>query len=393
VSVIVVLSLNRGAAVSHVNSSGFKTALQSSQAPQAISSQVSASQASSATPASSAGSIVSSVSRVASSGSSAVSSSAPATAFVPDYTSDQKNTYGNTVANVLNSGIAATQGDWIYYANSNNEGKGVQGIYKIKNDGSGKMKIDSGYDQNINVVGDWIYYSSTGGICKIRTDGSNKTILCTANASISYVYVVNDEIYYSCAGGNSSVNGIWKMDTDGGSKKQLVSCKPWAVNYVGDWIYYINESDSTNNGWTIYKVQTDGSHNARISQNFEMQEPYIEDGWDYYAMYSKTLNKLQISAIGDNDNSNAVVLDNSTGVVSLSINTDPNWVYYGSMTDNSGGGGLYRISNNGTQKQTLATRGAININIVGNWIYYQNAAQNQYVYKMELNGSGNQAVN
>ena len=119
------------------------------------------------------------------------------------------NITGNTTGNISNGGLAARQGEWIYYSNSDDGEK----IYKIKTDGSEREKINDDYSGFINVVGDWIYYSNqddAGKIYKIKTDGSGRE-------------KINDD--YS-----------------------------WFINVVGDWIYCY-----TSHGHKTYKIKTDGS--------------------------------------------------------------------------------------------------------------------------------------
>lgn len=115
------------------------------------------------------------------------------------------NKVGNSAGNLNNSGIAAIQGNWIYYINDNDG----YSIYKIHTAGSGQTKLNDDSSSSINVVGDWIYYNVAEGprkfgeiidtdwkfnIFKMRTDGSNQTRL---NDDISFdLTVVEDWIYY-----------------------------------------------------------------------------------------------------------------------------------------------------------------------------------------------------
>jgi hypothetical protein len=80
---------------------------------------------------------------------------------------------GNSVGNIVNHGIAAKQGDWIYYCNKNDHFK----IYKNKTDGRGREKINDDDAWYINVVGDWIYYFTLDDgekIYKVKIDGSER---------------------------------------------------------------------------------------------------------------------------------------------------------------------------------------------------------------------------
>ena len=83
---------------------------------------------------------------------------------------------GNTVGNLANNGLAAMQGDWIYYYDYYDGFK----IYKIRTDGSVRTKVNDDDSGDINVVGDWIYYRNyddSGRTYKICTDGSGRAIV------------------------------------------------------------------------------------------------------------------------------------------------------------------------------------------------------------------------
>jgi hypothetical protein len=91
------------------------------------------------------------------------------------YKHQNTNTVGNTPGNLANGGLAAQQGDWIYYSSYSVDSDGTDNysLCKIRTDGTGKTKlsnIDS--DNDINVVGDWIYYTNAS-FYKMHTDGTD----------------------------------------------------------------------------------------------------------------------------------------------------------------------------------------------------------------------------
>jgi len=103
------------------------------------------------------------------------------------------NVVGNTTANITSGGIAAIQGEWIYYSFNN------QNIYKIKQDGSKPVKIcDSDDVYYINAIDDWIYYLSVVdnySTYKMKADGSEKTKI-EGNIMDGAIQLLNGEIFY-----------------------------------------------------------------------------------------------------------------------------------------------------------------------------------------------------
>ncbi|MCL1858157.1 MAG: DUF5050 domain-containing protein [Oscillospiraceae bacterium] len=169
-------------------------------------------------------------------------------------------------------------GDWIYYIgrddNYNNN------IYKMRTNGTGKVKLDIGghyveaifvgqiYStytaDSLKVVDNWIYYSNSYGIHKIKTDGTGNTKLITGEyLDYRNINVVNNWIYYldyssipNPSGGSSFPDKImlYKIKTNGKEKTKLSDDSMFSVNIVGDWIYYINESN-----FNLCKMRTDGT--------------------------------------------------------------------------------------------------------------------------------------
>ena len=97
------------------------------------------------------------------------------------------NVFGNNPNNVMRTisggagigGMVAKQGDWLYYV------QGMSRLMKVKLDGSqrqiiyespGLMSIN-----NLNVIGDTIYYTN-GGIWSMKTDGTDRKLISSKTA-------------------------------------------------------------------------------------------------------------------------------------------------------------------------------------------------------------------
>lgn len=93
------------------------------------------------------------------------------------------------------------------------------------------VRINEDTSSNINVYGEFIYYSNKndgGKLYRINKDGSNKTLLCTNSCDF--------------------------------------------INITENWIYYVNKED----GGNLYKIKFDGSNKVKLSGNTD------EDGEWFY---------------------------------------------------------------------------------------------------------------
>ena len=97
------------------------------------------------------------------------------------------NVFGNNPNNVMRTisggagigGMVAKQGDWLYYV------QGMSRLMKVKLDGSQRQII---YESpglmginNLNVIGDTIYYTN-GGIWSMKTDGTDRKLISSKTA-------------------------------------------------------------------------------------------------------------------------------------------------------------------------------------------------------------------
>lgn len=112
------------------------------------------------------------------------------------------------------------KGDWIYYTSNS----GV--LSKVKKDGTGSVtpimgqtsQVDKGY--RFNVVGNWLYYANYkdgGKLYKISTDGSGNKLKLSED-SVGYINIVGDYIYYTSKG------NLYKLplETDGTIKGEQI---------------------------------------------------------------------------------------------------------------------------------------------------------------------------
>jgi len=271
-------------------------------------------------------------------------------------TAENINTYGNIGGNIVNGGVAALQGDWIYY-NSD-------GLSKIRTDGTGWTFLSTDNCEYVNVIGDWIYYrnvSDNHNIYKIKTDGTARTAL-THDAQYSYtnnyINVAGAWIYYS--GENEN---LYKIRTDGTEKTKISDNKCSYINVVGDWIYYCNDSDMDSYySGRLYKVKTDGTQSTRLTTNGG--EGLCVDGdWIYYLDNMSFLYKIRT------DGTARTPFDKQL----CGLNVTDGWIYYRLAGGGEGYTYIYKMRIDGTGNTIITADFPNNINsqinVVGDWIY------------------------
>ena len=110
-------------------------------------------------------------------------------------------TAGNMAYNTTyHGGTIAKQGDWLYYSFFNSTH--YTGLCKVKTDGTGKTVLADVYGARyINVVGDWVYYIDCGTsiygnkVVRIKTDGTEKEVFFSSDKQYYGLQVFGGEGY------------------------------------------------------------------------------------------------------------------------------------------------------------------------------------------------------
>lgn len=283
------------------------------------------------------------------------------------------NTKGTTPSNANNFGKVTTQGNWVYFAGSDNA------IYRMRNDKTQIQRICNATAVSLNVVGDWIYYADgtlEGGIYKVKLDGTNKTKLSNA---ISYrVYVENDWIYYT----SKYWGGIlYKMKTDGSQSTKLLTeeCREYIVH--NGYIYYTSADDGL-----VYKCNTDGQGKTILCPGFAGSNLALV-GEKLAVSGSETIYYVNLDGSGfkkyKKNNAQFSFLNGYDG-----------WLYYLEHNFNNGSTTTYfgRMKPNGSQKTNIFEYKFLNhantyLIVAGDWIYFQNEHQNDDLYRVKIDGT------
>lgn len=291
---------------------------------------------------------------------------------------------GNIPGNINNEGLVTVQGDWIYY-------HAVDGLCKIRIDGTRKTILSKVQGKYINVVGDWIYYCNLDNhwkLYKMRTDGS-ENILLNDHGSY-YINVVGDWIYfltplYDDIIGKKplktySEGMLYRIRTNGADKTLLNDSISRQINVVGDWIYYINVSDQNK----IYRIKTDGTGKTMFI-DAEAEELYVSGEWIFFVKpYYDQDNGFKMYKAQMNDTKN--IQDTHQYIRSAVLVGD--WIFFSEALFEKTF--LYKMKIDGTHKKKLNTEESEDIQVVGDWIYYTEGT-----YKMtriRTDGTGRQKI-
>jgi len=313
-----------------------------------------------------------------------------------DISIETKTTTFNRPGNIVNTGIVAHHGDWYYYRNPIDGDK----LYKVHANGGSPIKLNEESSWYINATDEWIYYSdfknpfqkdecisiiSEGSIvnysvqftkqinlCKIRTDGSERTIFEDIHPDV--IFVLGDWIYFC---NKNDDNKIYKIRSNGKGLKRINKEKSSFVNVVGEWIYYSNDND----GGRIYKIRTDGRQRSRVNDDWSYGLN-VADEWIYYKNRDD-VNRLYRIRIDGSDRSK-LSDDYVSGLV-----LDGDWIYYGNWSDAFN---LYKIRTDGSERTKLNDDRIMQFNVVDGWIFYFNLTDEKALYKIRTDGSQRQRV-
>ncbi len=162
--------------------------------------------------------------------------------FVSDYTAGKENTVGNTSATAF-----ALQDGWVY------AGVGQQIVkYRIGSKQTTLVYSCNGLNPfNVNVVGDWIYFSLGGGtaskcgIAKVRTDGQGFELLLSS-VNVGEMLVVKQTIYYTSLKEEynnyaKDASPLYSMSVNGGGTKQVHDGYVRGLCATGTHIFFLYE--------------------------------------------------------------------------------------------------------------------------------------------------------
>lgn len=236
-------------------------------------------------------------------------------------------------------------GNYIYYVGVYDSGNNY-GIYRVKTDGTGKIRLIGNYGYNSFIVQDnYLYYiketmnsnyDEASSLCRynLSTKKTISTLYTTTSRYIDNMSLSGDYIYISAIGDDTSI--IYKINKKTKSRttvykyqsgKKEESCIDDIVYYKGNIYYTIyndkNLYDENDDTCEVYKISSTGKNNKRLSK-------YFTKGINLYNNKIYYINKNgSICSMKLDGSSRKTIKKASSNQWHYSINTSNSRMYFG----------------------------------------------------------------
>ncbi len=273
---------------------------------------------------------------------------------------------GNTSGNIVNGGLIADGGDWLYFANQSDN----LYLYKVRKNGKGKIRLCHDSVLYLNYRAGWIYYVTAENkrLHKIREDGTQRTRLC--DDECWYVTLVDDQLYYQKR--DSFMQSLYQMDTASGNRKRLNRSDCYWISSDGDALFFYRNLP----GQGVLSCKTDGTGVKTLCGD-HAEFLNVSGEWLYYVQPEE---RNRITKIGkDGLGHRWLVEDECAG-----LNVADGWVFYRNIKDQNR---IYRVSIDGNDRAKLCYDPDVtNLCIVDKWLYFLRDNDSK-MYRMRLDGT------
>lgn len=277
--------------------------------------------------------------------------------------------------NVQNGALVASDGKWIYYNDS--------GLCKMRlKDGSKQSVISSDiYAEHMFYIGNNLYYYTFPGYCILDGEAGKDLgfSVFTENCIQS-----DGSKFYVTGSSNYEDGGVYSCkvgSTDKGTK--ISDIHPTRLLLQGDYLYVISGfssiNDLPNENYGTWRMSKNGKNLISI---FDYCPNYLIFSGDkmYYTNEDRTICSAYL------DGSNETVFEGIT--VGSGLNVSEDYIFYIASDTQT----IYRMDKDGSNKTELNVDRSGSLNIIGEWIFYENQDYDYEIYKMSFDGSYNQPI-
>lgn len=206
---------------------------------------------------------------------------------------DSENIIGNSIQNINNQGQGVENEDYIFYVENDLNLVRVNKDYKEK---TYLIQKSSGSNiSRLNLIEDWIFYTSGKTLNRIRIDGTNKETIYKSGYSLD-VHLKGNWIYFINFSDNSNV---YRMDINGRNLERFLKVNALDISlYDNKMVVSYKDNDST------YYIKSIGLEGIEKDIQLEvMVNDLVKwDGYYYfigedYKLYRNKVNEITASQI------------------------------------------------------------------------------------------------
>jgi len=298
---------------------------------------------------------------------------------------------GNMWGNHSNGGLAATQGDFIYYAIQEGSNSGI-----YKTGGGETLKLADIPGDSLNVVGSYLYFHHEHNlgediVYRMRTDGVGEPAEILRGEKILYPQVVGEYIYYVKSGGK-----LCRSGSDGRNEEILVAedvsvFSPFLAAPSG--VFYTYWKD-----WEAHlrRVDVDGTGEKTLVKN-QMAQSMALVGDTLYFIHGRPSFTNSADWIISVNAANGKKKETVSSFKTPGFNASSDTIYYIAMVSNNYSrhkNSLRRMDFDGGNKATLSREGELisDINVAGDWVYYTAYSPDYGVYRVKSDGTGYERI-
>lgn len=284
-------------------------------------------------------------------------------------------TEGKAFGNTGNYTIAKEHDGWIYHINWS---KNMEGLYKIRNDGTGKTRLNTDSAGSLFISDGWIYYgnwSAGGRLYRVRTDGASRMRL--SDQTVTGINVSGDQIFFI---NHNSNHRIYRIGINGSGLTRITEDRADSLVLSSGWLYYPNLSD----GRRLYKIRTDGSERTRVVDTTHVRSINVIEPWIVFSGFRGDVWRIRTDGTG---------LTRIIGQLAIRMNVSNGRIFYTVSGDNHQ---VYSINLNGTDLRRVIS-GTDGGSIASSWIYFFSLPPGpglppEWIYRVRLDGTQRERV-
>ncbi len=194
-----------------------------------------------------------------------------------------------------------------------------------------------------------------------------------SNDKASQLNLHGDYIYYV---NGSDTNKIYRVKADGTGRELVISDNVGLFQIAGNTIVYENKSA----GSALYSANLDGTGKREITDD-RVSVFIVSEGYVYY---KNDTNSEKLSRVSLDSIERSVLTDDRV----KNINLHEGDIYYMNVSD---GNKIYRISAEGTNEEQVTSFAVAEFTIYGDYIYYRGVAE-KGIFRYSISSGGNEML-